>query len=154
MDNIKKNYDVGDTVWIHGISANNKLTQGRIIASVDLSSSGWTDLQYVVEIPTHIEPLLEIRSWHTISQDEHGPVGSLRDLNNVSDSDNKKMKQIGYLYSKDSHYDQDEPSPDKIMAALEKSQLATSHGPLILPKEKVQQKRKHFVRKNRREASA
>ena len=151
---IKQSYTEGDAVWIHGIGPENKLTQGRVIASVDLSEKGYTELHYIIAIPTHIEPLLEIRTWHTMSQDKHGPIGSLRDSNNITDSDNKKMKQIGYLYSNDSHYDKEDPSPEEIMAALEKSQLATTHGPLIIPKEKPQQKRKHFVRKKRREANA
>lgn len=150
---VKQTYDEGDAVWIHGIGPANKLTQGRVVTSVDLSEKGFTELHYIIEIPTHIEPLLEIRTWHTMSQDEEGPVGSLRSNNNLNDSNNKKIKQIGYLYSQDSHYNQEEPSPEEIMAALEKSQLASTHGPLVIPKEKPQQKRKHFVRKKRREAS-
>lgn len=71
---IKTKYEIGDTVWIHGLSRENKLTKGKIIEFVDLSSKGYHGIHYIVAVSTAIEDLLEIRTWETISQDAEGPV--------------------------------------------------------------------------------
>jgi len=76
--NAKKHYNIGDDVWIFGITVENKITKGKVIAAVDLSTAGFIEPHYIISIPTHIEPLLEIRTWQTMSQDENGPIGSLR----------------------------------------------------------------------------
>lgn len=144
---VKKDYHVGDTVWIHGISPSNKLTQGKVISNVNLAGQGYIDLQYIIEIPTHIEPLLEIRSWQTISQDEQGPVGSLREITSHVDSNNKKIRQIGF--NSDSGFTDDDvdPTPDQIMAALKNSTNNLVHKPLNLKDNK--QKRKYYPRKKK-----
>lgn len=142
---VKKDYNVGDDAWIHGISPSNKLTQGKVISKLDLTTQGYTDLQYIIEIYTHIEPLLEVRSWHTMSQDEKGPVGSLRDLTGDLHANNKKIMHIGY--SIDSYYDDKDPTPDQIMAALEKSSSNLVHKPLNLKDNN--QKRKYYPRKKK-----
>jgi hypothetical protein len=144
---VKKEYNIGDTVWIYGITVSNKITKGTIVASIDLSAQGFGhDLHYIIEIPTHIESLLEIRTWQTISQDEHGPVGSIRSVGNVF-AENKKMRQVGYVYSNDSHYDSEDPSPDQIMAALEKSTDGLTHKPLHIKEAKP--KRRYYPRKKK-----
>lgn len=130
---VKKNYNIGDTVWIYGITASNKITKGTVISSLDLSDKGYgSDLHYIIDVPSHIEPLLEIRTWQTISQDQNGPVGSIRALGNITESDDKKIRQTGYIYSIDSHYDIDDPSPDQIREALEKSTDGLTHKPLTI----------------------
>lgn len=144
---VKKVYNIGDDVWIFGITSENKITKGRVVATVDLTDKGYgNDLHYIIDVPSHIEPLLEIRSWHTMSQDENGPVGSFRNLGGIFNSDNKKMLQVGYIYSHDSHYENDDPSPDQIREALEKSTDGLTHKPLQLkdskPKRKYYPKRK------------
>lgn len=146
---IKKEYKAGDAVWIHGVSPSNKLTKGKVISSLDLSSQGYTELHYVIEIPTHIEPLLEIRTWHTMSQDEKGPIGSFRSIKEMLDSDNKIIKQLGYSsnFSSDVTEPEDDPTPDEIMAALEKSTSGLTHKPLNLKENK--QKRKYYPRKRK-----
>lgn len=143
---MKKNYNIGDDVWIHGVAVSNKLTKGKVIANVDLSTTGYTDLQYVIEIPTHIEPLLEIRTWHTMSQDENGPIGSFRSLKEDFSANNKKMRQVGYVYSEDQN-DVDDPTPAEILAALEKSTDGLTHKPLHIKESKP--KRKYFPRKKK-----
>lgn len=142
---IKNEYSIGDTVWIHGVSASNKLTQGKVIANIDLSSKGYTELQYIIEISTHIEPLLEVRTWQTISQDAKGPVGALRDLKSELDSNNKKIRQIGFIL--DIPPEEDDPSPAEIMAALEKSTNGLTHKPLNL--KDTTKKRKYYPRKKK-----
>jgi hypothetical protein len=144
---VKKEYNIGDTVWIYGITPSNKITKGTIVASIDLSTQGFgNDLHYIIEIPTHIESLLEIRTWQTISQDERGPVGSIRGIGKVF-SENKKMRQIGYIYADDSHYDNDDPSPAEIIAALEKSTDGLTHKPLHIKENRPKQK--YYPRKKK-----
>jgi hypothetical protein len=141
---VKKEYNIGDTVWIYGITPANKITKGTVIASIDLKAQGHgQDLYYIIDIPTHIDSLLEIRSWQTISQDEHGPVGSLRTIGKVF-SENKKMRQVGYIYTDDSHYDKDDPSPAEIMAALEKSTDGLVYKPLNIKENKP--KKRYYPR--------
>ena len=144
---IKKEYDVGDTVWIYGIGTSNKITKGRIIFKLDLSHQGYTDLQYVVEIPTHIEPLLELRTWQNISQDEKGPVGSLREVRDNIDANNKKISQLGYFTNRE--IDEDDPTPEQIMAALEKSTDGLTHGPLNLKEPQQKPKRRYYPKKKK-----
>jgi hypothetical protein len=142
---IKKEYAIGDTVWIYGINRSNvKPAKGRVIEIVDLTTAGYSiGDHYVVEVPSHIEPLLEIRSWHNISQDEHGPVGSLRNLGNF-ESTIKFASRVGFAFDDSPELDSDEndPTPDEIHAAMEKSQKDSSHGPLVL--KDVKSKRRNY----------
>ena len=142
---VKKEYIAGDTVWIYGISSKNaKPTKGKVIKVLDLSDVGYSDgPHYLVEIPTHIDPLLEIRTWETISQDEKGPVGSLRGIGELVPTI-KRAKTVGFIF--DDEYD-DDPTPDEIHAAIEKSQQATTHQPLILKENKP--RRRNFSRKKK-----
>jgi hypothetical protein len=145
---VKKSYNVGDTVWIYGINrSNTKPVQGKVIKIVELD--GYTDIHYIVEVPTHIESLLEIRTWHNMSQDQKGPVGSLRNLGNF-ESTIKFANTVGFAF--DDHPeldssvdDEDEISPDQIHAALDKSLKDTEHAPLNLKAEKP--KRRYFKKK-------
>lgn len=148
----KKEYAVGDTVWVYGINrSNTKPTQGTVIKAVDLSDAGYSiGTHYIVEIPSHIEPLLEIRTWHNISQDAVGPVGSLREVGSIEASI-KKAATLGFAFDDnpaqdvDMYIDEDEPTPDEIHAALEKAQKDSEHGPLILKETKP--KRRYFKKK-------
>lgn len=142
---VKKEYSPGDPVWIHGVTIKNNLTQGKVISTIDLSNQGYTDVHYVIEIPTGIDPLLEIRTWHTMSQDNKGPVGSLRNLGEILYSDNKKIKQLGYTFEPTDL--EDDPTPDEIMAALEKSADGLTHKPLHIKENKP--KRKYYPRKKK-----
>lgn len=150
----KKSYAVGDTVWIYGISRNNvKPTEGKVIKVVDLSDAGYsTGNHYIIEIPTHIEPILEIRTWENISQDEKGPVGSFREIGNM-ESTIKFVGSVGFIFDNDPALDTDLPideddiSPEQIHAALEKSQKSGVHSPLNLKNEKP--KRRYFKKKSK-----
>lgn len=146
---VKKSYNIGETVWIYGINRSNaKPVQGKVIKTVELD--GYTDTHYIVEVPTHIESLLEIRTWHNMSQDATGPVGSLRNLGNF-ESTIKFANTVGFAFDdhpdQDSSLDDDEdgPSAEEIHAALEKSQKDTEHAPLNLKAEKP--KRRYFKKK-------
>jgi len=146
----KKEYVIGDTVWIYGINRSNvKPTKGKIIKVVDLSEAGYSvGDHYIIEVPTHIEPVLEIRTWHNISQDEKGPVGSLRELGNF-ESTIKFASAVGFAFDDNPELDSDddEISSEQIHAALEKSRQGTSHQPLVLKDNKP--KRRHYNRKKK-----
>ena len=150
---LKKSYNIGDTVWIHGIARSNKLTQGNVIHSFTLD--GFTEVQYVISVPTAIEPLLEVREWGTISQDSNGPVGTLREMVSVQEMDaaNKKMSHAGYEYdpsvqAETEILDAAEPTSDEIHAALERSQKAMEHAPLMI-KENKPRSNKRYPRKKK-----
>ena len=142
--NVKKKYGVGETVWIYGIRRNNdRSTEGTVIKVFNIE--GYVDTQYVIEIPTEIEPLLEIRTWHTMSQTKDGHVGSLRESFSNPDAAHRMLARTGMAFislddeefTDDGHdgmgsiSEEDEISPDAIHAALEQSQKDSEHGPLV-----------------------
>jgi hypothetical protein len=151
---IKKSYDVGEVVWIYGINrSNSKPTQGKVIKIVDLVDAGYTTgNHYIIEVPTYIEPILEVRTWENISQDEKGPVGSLRELGNIEPTI-KFVSSVGLAFDDnpeldtDPYVDEDDISPEQIHAALEKSQKSGVHSPLNLKGEKP--KRRYFKKKSK-----
>jgi hypothetical protein len=154
---VKKKYNIGDSVWIYGISRSNvKSTKGKVIHVLDLNSAGYSDgPHYVIEIPTHIDSLLEIRTWHNMSQDENGPVGSLRNLGDF-ESTIKFAGTVGFVFDDDpnsdsTQYDDDDIdgiTADAIHAALEKSKANSSHQPLIM-KSAAKPKRRYPTRKKK-----
>ena len=155
---VKKKYNVGDVVWIYGVRrANDKSTQGTVVKSFNIE--GYNDMHYVVSIPTEIEPLLEIRTWQTISQTKDGHVGSLREAFSDPDAAHRMLARTGvaFISDADEDYDgdghdgmgsfaEDEISSDAIHAALEKSQNNSNHTPLNLKDNKP--KRRYFKKKN------
>jgi hypothetical protein len=153
---VKKKYNVGDVVWIYGINRTNaKSTQGAVVKSFAIE--GYNDIHYVVAIPTEIEPLLEIRTWQTISQTKDGHVGSLRESFEDPDAAHRMLARTGMaIISVDEEeteeddtgrFAEDDISPEAIHAALEKSQQNSSHGPLNLKPENP--KRRNFARKKK-----
>lgn len=135
---IKKKYEVGDAVWIYGINRSNvKPAKGTVIKVVDLSDSGYSiGPHYIIEVPTHIEPLLEIRTWENMSQDEKGPVGALRTIGNY-ESTIKYAGTVGFAFDDNPALDsEDEISAEQIYAALEKAQKDVTHQPLIMKENK------------------
>lgn len=145
---VKKSYNVGETVWVYGINRSNaRPTAGTVIKVIDLSDVGvFPEEQYIIEIPTHIEPLLEIRSWQTISQDPQGPVGALRNTGNIEPTI-KFASKVGFAIDDNPELDteDDEISPERIHAALERSQKDITHSPLNIKSEKP--KRRYFKKK-------
>lgn len=147
---IKKSYKPNDIVWIYGIGGpQNKLTQGKIIKVMNLTDVGHSaGPYYIVEIPTHIDSLLEIRTWDTISQDNNGPVGAFRDLGDIT-STIKKSKQVGFSYDEifsDADDSFDDVHPDTIHAALEKSQEDGTYKTLT-PRAEKPKRRPYYKKK-------
>jgi len=155
---VKKKYNVGDTVWVYGVRRDNdKSTQGTVVKSFNIE--GYNDMHYVVSIPTEIEPLLEIRTWQTISQTKDGHVGSLREAFSDPDAAHRMLARTGvkFISDADENYtgdghdgmgsfadEEDDVSAEAIHAALEKSKQDVSHGPLNL---KEKPKRRYFKKK-------
>jgi hypothetical protein len=136
---IKKTYKVGDPVWIYGVNrANNKLAEGKVVYAFVLPNNDPANVQYVISVANLIEPLLEIRTWETISQDSRGPVGQFRELVSAEELDavDKKLSQGGMTLSEDTFVETDEPTPEEIHAALERSQQAVAHAPLVINESK------------------
>lgn len=157
---VKKKYSVGDTVWIYGISRDNvKSTQGTILKVFTIDYDVFNkEPHYIIGIPTEIEMLLEIRTWHTISQTKDGHVGSIRDAFSNPDAAHKMLSRTGMAVLSDDEElneesdrfeehmaDEDEVSPDAIHAALEQSQKDGEHGPLVT--KPVKSKRPYYKRK-------
>lgn len=62
------------------------LLEGKVVAVLNLE--GYSFEHYVIEVDTHIDPVLEVRNGHTISDCAEGPLGLWRkrepvDLNQV-----------------------------------------------------------------------
>lgn len=142
--NIKTDYEIGDIVWIAGITRrNNKLVKGKVILKLNIPN--YSDIHYVIEIPTEIEPLLEIRNWATISQDEHGPVGLFRNLTANKDSTNKFISKLGYTEPEE--LEDDEPTAEQIHKAIEQSIDNNVHPPLVLKETKTKTRRRFSKRR-------
>jgi hypothetical protein len=171
--NIKKSYNVGDPAWVYGISrTNNKLTKGRVLHIFNLTQAGYSNEKYyLVEIPCEIDPLLEVRTWQSMSQDSRGPVGAFREQVAQADIEpvNKKLSQMGLTvddewFEGDGHdgmgttleeFDRYEehmaedgdPTPEQIHAAMERAKQTSTHPPLNLKEAKP--KRRNFTRKKK-----
>jgi len=171
---IKKQYSIGDTVWIYGIGNNEKSTKGTVIKSFKIDYEGFNDeTHYVVAVPTEIDDLLEIRTWHTISQTEHGHVGTIREAFINAEPARKILARTGMTFVSedkqeftgdghdgmgttseefDRYYehmiDEDGPSAEQIHAALEKSRNESRHGPLVIKDNKAP-RRKNYSRKKK-----
>lgn len=139
---IKKTYNVGDSVWIYGINKPNTPVKGHVVKSFDIK--GYEGTHYVIAVPTHIEDLLEIRTWENISQDEHGPVGMYREVMDTFRTTNRLVSKTGYEYT---DTDEDEPSQEQILAAIEKSRKVATHDPLVLKENKP--RRRRFAKKKK-----
>jgi hypothetical protein len=152
---IRKSYNIGEVVWIYGIYIrNDNPVQGKIIHKFNLNYTGFDPAveHYVIAVDSHIEPLIEIRTWETISQDEYGPVGGLRGLEDTTDR--KVLTKTGFNLSGstdflDSDEESDDPTPDEIYAAMERSQQTAVLPPLII-KEHKSNKPRRYNRKPRK----
>lgn len=149
---VKKQYSIGDTVWIYGVS-NGKSTRGTVIQTFTVDQENWDPnrVYYVIAIPTEIEYLLEVRTWETISETADGHVGSLREVFEDPDAGLRQMRRTGVdLVSQgdfDQHDDEDDISPEAIHAALEKSQKDSSHQPLVIKDTKP---RRHYPNRKKK----
>lgn len=126
----KKEYNLKEIVWIH--LGNGKLHKGTIVDIFDLAHAGYpADSEfYIVEVPTEIDPLLEVRSWEQISQDVKGPIGCYRAMKEVGFAETRFLSKVGitlpetavnHTHDTDDVYD---PTPEEVNAAIERAELA------------------------------
>jgi len=132
---VKKKYNVDDTVWVYGIARDsNKSTQGKILKVFTIDYDGFNnEPHYIIGITTEIEMLLEVRTWHTISQTKDGHVGSIRDAFSSPDAAHRMLSRTGMaiISSDEELKEEDDIDPNLIHAALEQSQKDGEHGPLV-----------------------
>jgi len=157
---VKTRYDIGDTVWIYGISVSNeKPSQGQIIHRFNINFDGFdpSTVHYVIAVDSHIEPLIEVRTWETISQDAEGPVGGFRSLTSKS-AEHKILARTGINLDKsvdsveefEGHLLEDrDPSPDEIYAAMERSQQTAVLPPLVFKEFKKPRPRNFHKKRNK-----
>lgn len=67
---------VGDTAWLYVGNHKGKYSKGVVKMIIDVP--GWSYLHYVIEIPTHIENLLEIRCGYSVSENPDKAIGMYR----------------------------------------------------------------------------
>jgi hypothetical protein len=162
---MKKEYNLKDKVWIH--IGERKLTEGRVVEIIDLEhlKEGHSPTRefYIIEIKTGIDDIYEVREFDQISPDARGPINMYRKMAGELNRANRMLKKIGIVlpdgnidpelyndkFEGDGHDGMgsvdDEPTPEQIHAAIEKSQLAASHSPLNLKTDKP--KRRYFKKK-------
>jgi hypothetical protein len=144
-----KHPKIKDSVWIHiGEPA---LVKGRVVDIIDFAhlkeNHDPNDKHYVIEIETGIQNVYEVRNYNTISFDENGPINLYKNLDSLKET--RLLKQIGIKIPvrsvknncNDFDEDLDEPTPEEISAALERSQQINNHEALILPTENKPKKR-------------
>jgi len=161
---VKQTYKIGDTVWIYGVSPTGKSTEGKIIHEFTLEDAGWSPdiVHYVVAVPTEIEPLLEIRTWETISQTKDGNVGSIRETFANPDASRKMLSRVAIkLNSNDDEEiypdEGDDPTPEQIHAAIERAEKArdpifTAHA--TKPATKRPAKKRTFTKRKKPDATS
>jgi hypothetical protein len=139
-------YTIKDKVWIHLGEKN--LVEGRVVEIIDLQhlgeNYGAEDL-YIIEVPTHIDPVYEVRSFDTISADARGPINLFRKQN--QQASNRFTKQLGMPLPQGAmDFEHPEPSVDEINAAMDRSHDATKHTPLS--EKRPSKKRTYFKKKS------
>jgi len=68
----------GDSCWIYMSGHEGKLTKGKVLEVLDLFEHGYTHLNYLIEIETGIDTMLEVRHGFTMSDNPEGPIGLWR----------------------------------------------------------------------------
>ncbi len=74
---MKTDWKAGDTCWIYGHGHKSK---GTILEVLDLSRHGYSILEYLIEIQTSIDPVLEVRNAFTMAESEEGEIGLFSNL--------------------------------------------------------------------------
>jgi len=130
---IKKQYEMNETAWIH--IGDGKLHKGKVIDIFDLEHAGYSkDIEfYIVELPSSIEPLLEVRTWSNMSQDAMGPIGAYREIKQGF-STKKYLGKMGLelpydqtapvLEGQQEDFDVLDPTPEQVNAAIERAEQA------------------------------
>lgn len=145
---MKQQYEIKQSVYIH--IGERRLVEGRIVEIIDLShldeGHSSKDELYVIEIKTGIDDIYEVRNWEQISPGPDGPINLFRNLKNVREN-SRYFKKVGMPLPVSNFDEDDEPTPEQIQQALERSQEANKHPALNLPKET--KPRRHYYKKKK-----
>lgn len=142
---MKKEYNIKDKVWIH--IGERKLTEGRVVEIIDFAhlNENHADIDYyVIEIKTGIDDVYEVRTFEQISPDAKGPIGIFRELKAEMIGAKRYLKKVGVDIPVDGpdplvelsqeinsdltgqEYEEDEPTPEQIHAAIDAAEKAQS----------------------------
>ena len=129
-------YNIKDTVWIH--LGEHSLVEGKIEHMFTLSHG---QQLYVIEIPTHIDPVYEVREWETMSPDAIGPINMFRQLK----TEHRYLKKLGVKSTKElvEVLEEDEPTTDQINEALHRTEQSTKHSAMS-PKPATKARRRSY----------
>ena len=141
---MKTEYNIKDKVWIH-IGERN-LTEGRVVEIITLDHLNENHRPgyelYVIEIKTGIDDVYEVRDFEQISPDAKGPIGLFRELKAEMIGAKRYLKKVGVSIPVDEpdyivelakeidtaltgqEYEDDEPTPEQIHAAIERAERA------------------------------
>lgn len=147
---MKTKYEIKDTVWIHVGEKN--LVQGTVVQTTDLSHLGEdpTDIIYIIQIESGVEPVYEARKFHMISPDEQGPINMFR-MENHKET-NRMMKKMGMPLPQgveEYEFDENEPTSEEIEAALARSEQHVKHQALTVPQESNHKPKKRYYKKRK-----
>ena len=143
----KEEYKIKQPVWIH--MGESKLVKGRVVEVIDLVhlKEGYNENNelYIIEIPSSIEPIYEVRTWEQISPTANGPINLFTQVKGELQSANRMLKKIGIVlpdgtvnnevyndeFAGDGHDGMvsiEEPTPEQIHAAMERAEQANRDG--------------------------
>ena len=170
----KEEYKIKQKVWIH--LGERKLVEGRVVEVIDLVhlKEGYSedDELYVIEIPSSIEPIYEVRTWSQISTTAKGPINLFRQVKEDLNAANRMLKKIGIVlpdgtvdpalyeepFEGDGHDGMgsiDDPTPEQIHAAMERAEQVNKDSftlEAFKPKKRTYPPRGKNARKPRRPA--
>jgi hypothetical protein len=134
---MKTEYQIKDKVWIH--IGEPLLVEGIVVHSFILEKFPKNKL-YIIEIKTGIDDVYEVRDWGQISNTADGPINLWEKLEVRQGA--RYFKKVGMVLPVDVNDEKfDDPSPDEINAATDRTVSASKTDILNRPK------KKHFYRK-------
>jgi hypothetical protein len=146
---MKKELNLKDKVWIH--IGERKLVEGRIVEIIDLAhlNEGHDPDRefYIIEIKTGIDDIYEVRDYSQISLTPDGPINLFHHLKSETIEAKRFLKKVGVDLPHIPDVDEDEPTPEEIHEALDRSTKTARHQALNLQKEP--KPRKRFYRKKK-----
>lgn len=154
---MKKEYNIKDKVWIH--IGERKLVEGRVVEIIDFEHLGEGHSPdnefYIIELKTGIDDIYEVRHFDQISPDAKGPINLFRKIKDDALKNQRYLNKVGIKLPvtgpdpleelareiNEELAAGDDPTPDQIHAALDKSLKEAAHQPLNLKVEKAEKKR-------------
>jgi hypothetical protein len=70
-------YKIGDKVWLYVGNHGGKTSEGKVVHIFNLD---WGSTFYVIEIDTHVDPLLQVRDWMTLADEPGGRIGLFKSM--------------------------------------------------------------------------